>query len=505
MNKILLFLSILLFQLAGFSQNNTGKIIDATSGESIPYANIRVSDSENLISNGEGYFTLSEKNSDASLLIVSYLGYISQQLTIGELKKQQNTIKLQPGIFELDNVAVSNVKPDAYSIMAEVKKNLKKNYQGDGKPLKNTLFLREVGSFKPKKLDIEITKSTGFSKSALKSANADVASFTSKLLSTPPLEFSDLLGNYYTGNVPGKDKPVYATKLDVVKATKLKDESRAVSLDNLEKMAANIFLRHLDTTKYYRIKSGWFGSRDTISFRKDFNKKKKKKEKRSELNSAKGNIATFMSENKFHSGGKLDFVSDIELYEYAYEGAMYSSQNEFVYVLSFKPKKSKAKYTGKLYVSETDYAVVRADYNLAKGKKLGGINLKLLLGVKASENVSKGTVIFKPRPSGTGYYLQYASTETGQYFYLNRPLKFIELTDDDKDVLALDIKVEGDMSEKKEFLNISQTEISQNTLDSTKEEEFEYIRLKKYDPKIWKDYTAIEPLEEMKQFKVVEE
>jgi len=261
----------------------------------------------------------------------------------------------------------------------------------------------------------------------------------------------------------------------------------------------------LDTTKYYRIKSGWFGSRDTISLRKDFNKKKKKKQKKSELTSTKGNISTFMAENNFLYGGKMDFVSKTELYEYAYEGAMYSNQNEFVYVLSFKPKKSKAKYTGKLYVSESDYAVVRADYNLAKGKKLGGINLKLLLGVKASENVSKGTVIFKPRPSGNGYYLQYASTETGQYFYVNRPLKFIELTDDDRDVVALDIKVEGDMSEKMEFLNISQSEISQNALESTKEEEFEYIRLKKYDPKIWKDYTAIEPLEEMKQFKVVEE
>jgi len=505
MNKILLFLSVLLFQLAGFSQNITAKIVDAKTGENIPYANILVSGTENLITNEEGVFTVSDKNNDATSLAVSYLGYVGQLLTVGDLKKQQNTIKLQPGIFELDNVAVSNVKPDANSIMAEVKKNLKKNYQGEGKPLKNTLFLREMGSFKPKKLEIEITKSTGFSKSALKSANADVASFTSKLLATPPLEFTDVLGDYYTGNVPGKEKPVYTTKLDVVKATKLKDESKAVSIDNLERMASNIFLKHLDTTKYYRIKSGWFGSRDTISLRKDFNKKKKKKQKKSELTSVKGSIATFMAENKFHSGGKLDFVSEIELYEYTYEGAMYSNQNEFVYVLSFKPKKSKAKYTGKLYVSETDYAVVRADYNLAKGKKLGGINLKLLLGIKASENVSKGTIIFKPRATGNGYYLQYASTETGQYFYLNRPLKFIELTDDDKDVVAVDIKVEGDMTEKMEFLNISQSEISQNALESTKEEEFEYIRLKKYDPKIWKDYTAIEPLEEMKQFKVVEE
>lgn len=495
---------MLLFHYAGIAQNITARIVDAKTGESIPYANIRVSDAENLISNAEGYFTISDKNNDTSPLLISYLGYVSQQLTIVDLKNQQNTISLEPGVFELEDVNVSNVKPDANSIMAAVKKNLEKNYGNDGKSLKNTLFIREASSFKPKKLDIEITKSTGFSKSALKSANADVAAFTSRLLSTPPQEFTDILCNFYAASVTEKDKPIYTTKLDVVKATKLKDESRAVSLDNMEKMAANIFLKHLDTTKYYRIKSGWFGSKDTISLRKDFNKKKKKKQKKSELTSSRSNIGNFIAENSFLSGDKMNFVNNAELYEYAYEGAMYSSQNEFVYVLSFKPKKSKAKYTGKLYVSESDFAVVRVDYDLAKGKTLGGINLKLLLGVKASENLSKGTVIYKQNRDAV-YYLQYASTETGQYIYLNRPLKFIELTDDDKDVVAVNVKVEGNMNEKIEFLNIAQLDLPPADFVKIKEEEFEYTRLKKYDPKIWKDYTAIEPLEEMKQFKVVEE
>lgn len=501
---LLTFLFAILFPIAGIAQNITGKIVDANTGESIPYANIKVSDSETIISNSEGVFTLSEKNNDSSQLMISYLGYVSQQVSIGELKKQENTVKLKPGIFELDDVNVSDVKLDANSIMAKVKENLKKHYGSNTKAIKNTLFMREFGTFKPKKLNIEITKSTGFSKSALKAANGDVANFTSRLLSNPPQEFTDVLGNYYTGLVAGKDKPIYATKLDVVKATKLKDENRSVSLDDVEKIAGNIFLKHLDTTKYYRIKSGWFGSRDTISLRKDFNKKKKK-QKKSELNSAKGNVMSFMAENNFLQGGKMNFVSNTELYEYTYEGAIYSSQNEFAYVISFKPKKSKAKYTGKLYISENDFAVLRADYSLAKGKTLGGINLKLLLGVKASENVSNGTVIFKQNASGEGYHLQYASSETGQYFYLNRPLKFIELTDEDRDVVAIDIKVEGNMTEKVEFLNISQVEISTSALETVKEEEFEYIRLKRYDPKIWKDYTAIEPLEEMKQFKIVEE
>jgi hypothetical protein len=34
-----------------------------------------------------------------------------------------------------------------------------------------------------------------------------------------------------------------------------------------------------------------------------------------------------------------------------------------------------------------------------------------------------------------------------------------------------------------------------------KEEEFNFIKLKAYDASIWKNYIAIEPLAEMKQFK----
>jgi hypothetical protein len=42
-------------------------------------------------------------------------------------------------------------------------------------------------------------------------------------------------------------------------------------------------------------------------------------------------------------------------------------------VLSFKPRKSKAMYVGKLHVSETDYAVLRTDYVLDEGEKLSNL------------------------------------------------------------------------------------------------------------------------------------
>lgn len=80
-------LSLLLIVQLGMAQNIRVKIIDATTGDNIPYANIRMNESENLVSNGEGYFSLSESNStDETLLTISYLGYVNQQLTVSALK-----------------------------------------------------------------------------------------------------------------------------------------------------------------------------------------------------------------------------------------------------------------------------------------------------------------------------------------------------------------------------------------------------------------------------------
>ncbi len=499
------FFILSLFQ-TGFAQNIRGKIIDSKTGESIPYANIRVNESENLVSNGEGYFTLSESNSqDETLLAVSYLGFVNQLLTVAELKKLDFTIKLLAGIYELDDVAVSNVKPNPYEIMANVKANLIRNYTTGEKGSKEMFFFRKSNYFNPSIIDVEINKSTGFSKQALSKVNKDLQSFSTKLISKPPVSFTDVLCNYYSVKTKKADKFVFTSKLDVLKATILKNEGESTSLDDLEKTAKKLMLQHLDTTKYYRFKSGLVGSRDTISLRKDFNNKKTTKEKeiKNQIKAAKTNLNSFMYENNFLNNKRFDFIQKPELYDYAYEGTTYTSQNEFAYVLTFKPRKRKAMYVGKLYISETDYAVLRADYVLDDGEKLSNFNMKLLLGIKVSENVSKGTIIYKKRAGDDNYYMQYATTESGNYFYLNRPLKLIELTSGEKDVLDLDFKIEANTLNKTEFLNISRSETTVAAIAKVKEEDFKYINIKSYDPKIWKDYNAIEPLQEMKQFKAV--
>jgi hypothetical protein len=500
--------SLLLFVLSlqiSFGQNIKGKIIDINTKESIPYANILINKSESMISNAEGYFTLSEKNSqDSTVLLISYLGYVNQELAVSTLKNNDFTIALTPSIFELNDVNVSNKKPNPYEIMANVKANLATNYKGDGSPSKELLFYRNSEYFNPKEIEVEIDKSPGFSKQALVKVNSDLKTFANSLIRNPPKEFTDILCNYYTTNVQKDNKTSFVSKLDVLKATKLKKEGSAVSSEELEKKAMSMMLQHLDSTKFYRVKSGLFGSRDSISLRKDFNKKKDQKKTNivsNQITYTKTNLNSFLIGNNFSQSGKYNFVSKPELYDYSYEGTTYTAENEFAYIISFKPRKSKAKYVGKLYISENDYAVLRAEFTLDEGEKLNSLNLKFLLGIKVASNRSTGTIIYKKKSDSNGYYLQYATIERGQYFYVSRPLKFIELTREDKDVLSLDIKVEGNSSSKIEFLNLSRSSLAASEIVKIKEEDFKYLPIKAYDPKIWKDYNAIEPLEEMKRFK----
>jgi hypothetical protein len=503
MKRILKYIFLILFtHQFVFAQDITGKIIDSKTGETIPYANILFNGSKSLMSNAEGFFSLSENNSeDNSTLEISYLGYVKQILTLDQLTKQQNIIKMQLGVFELADVNVSNIKPNPYSIMATVKKNLNRNYKRDDNSSKEVLFYREENSFTPIIMDLKITESTGFTKENLKLANAEITSFNAKMLSHPPKEFKDIFCNYYSRLKTEKDKQVFSSKLDVVKATQLKDQNRSADVDDLQEIATKLVLKHLDTTRYYRIKSGLLGSRDSISLRKDFYRRKLNKENKNQVTLSKRSLENFMSKNNFLQNSKLDFVNDYELYHYEYEGATYSNENEFVYVLNFRPKKSRAKYTGKLYISENDYGVVKAEYTLAENKNVKGFNMKFLLGIKSAENISKGTLIFNRNTNGVGYHLRYASKEKGVYFYLNRPLKFIELTKEEKDVLALDIKIEGNTFRKQEIMSISNTEITNNAFTASDEKNFKFIPIKQYDPKLWKGISTIEPLEEMKQFK----
>jgi hypothetical protein len=66
---------------------------------------------------------------------------------------------------------------------------------------------------------------------------------------------------------------------------------------------------------------------------------------------------------------------------------------EKVYVIDFTPK-NKGDYEGRLYIAMETFALVKANYNYAKGKT--GTNIQLF-GVGYTQNVSDVNIYFEKR------------------------------------------------------------------------------------------------------------
>jgi hypothetical protein len=497
MRNTLLILFVLFSFVSLKAQSNTAKVTDADTGEGLPFASVQIDNNQNLTTNDDGNFILPEKTDDNAPVIITYIGYKSETTTIAGLKNNP-VVKLKAGVYELENINITNAIPDPETIMASVKKNLTDNYKSSGNPVKNKLFYRESSSITPLQIKVDIKESTGFTKTQLKDMNKELTEYIAKLIKNPPREFTDMLCNYYTGVKEVDGKKIYYPKLEVIKATKLRDKDKGASLNEVGQESIKLLAKHLDTTKYYRAKSGLFGSRDTIQL-SDKKGKHTPIVKKTNKERAIDKVQNFVGVNTLNAYS-FNFITNPALYEYEYKGAMPSDEGQ-VYILDFKPRKGKAKYTGTIYISNTDFAVLRTDFELAKGKTLGGVNLKFLLGVKQSENVSRGTLIFKKKSENSNYYLQYASRETGEYIYMNRPIKFIEITEGDKDIFEFDLKFEANMLDKEEYFNMMRTDINDAEFDGVKQPDFNYIYLSSYNPGIWKEYGGLEPLEEMKQFK----
>src|SRR5690606_36477897 len=118
----LYFATLVLGLFTANAQQITGRIVDAETNESIPFATLKIKGTD-LISNNDGYFTLSSEN-ESGLMTVSFIGYTAQNISVNQLKSSNNIIKLVQGVYDIEGVYVSNIKPDPNEIMKLVNEKL---------------------------------------------------------------------------------------------------------------------------------------------------------------------------------------------------------------------------------------------------------------------------------------------------------------------------------------------------------------------------------------------
>jgi len=474
----------------GHSQTISGKVL-SDNNEAIPYATVQIGNSYGVITNEEGNFSIDTKGFKSNdSVTVSCLGYEKNAFLLQEFTAREYF--LSEKVNELSEVFLTNKPLSVDSIMFFVNRNLKTNYRYHLNEFK--IFSRKTEYIIGDNANFEITKSTGFKRKQLDLFNTDFDKLESSLVNNTSKQYTDFIGDLMVFNDT-------LAKLDVEKAIRLLDERNDQTLESLAERGNDIVLKHLDKDKLYTVKTGFFKISDSVSLD---NREDKMTDTINSLGLIKEKSLELIKNNTFISSNKrLDFIEQTNKYKYVLQDVTFID-NEMVYIIDFKPKRSSVKYTGTMYISNETFAVIRADYSFYKNRVGNKLNLRLLLGIKYVEKNQKGIVVFSKDEDGY-YYPRFINEQIDRYFYISRPFKFIDNANSSNKV-AFSFKVEGTFKEKSELLVLSRKELDPAAFNGYKElDRVDYEKPKSYNASIWSDYNVIEPLNDMKTFKIESE
>ena len=121
----------------------SGTVIDAQTEETLPAANILIKDTyRGTITNGNGNFSISIPDSLLpATLVIRYIGYETQELTINRTSASQQNISLAPSITEMQEIVVTDEDP-GMRIMREVIKR-KQQWRKELKTYKAEAYTRQ--------------------------------------------------------------------------------------------------------------------------------------------------------------------------------------------------------------------------------------------------------------------------------------------------------------------------------------------------------------------------
>ena len=456
-----------------FSQIITGKVISSSDSKIIENVAIQTDKDTGTFTNLSGLYTINIES--INTITFSCLGYATKSIAVEKLKQLNFTIVLEETSNELNEVFISNKPISLDSLMIKATRSMNENYISEA--VKQDFYVMERQKMNFKKLELDLKKSTLLSRKNKKEAQKDLVNFAKSLMKTPPSFSKELRGSLISKKATNKKtgKKFRISKIKDIDGYRNVGVSKNLTLDNIEEKLQNIILRHLNKDKTYKIKSGLFKVEDSLSYK--------------EISKAGDSIK---KDNSFNQSSAISRINEIENKGFfTTKNAQYNFLNrryynhklkesealgaENYYVIIFNPRKSKAKFSGKIYIDPFDYTLKKVIYKFAEGKRGKSLNLKWTLGVKFSENEKATTLLFEKTASGK-VYTSYYKNEYKNYAYVNRPIKFIE-NSKDKEKVKFNIKIEVLVSEKIETLLFNALESPNENIEVT---EKEFKKRKKY-------------------------
>lgn len=250
-NQIIIAIGIIASSLLHGQQTFSSKLIDSTSQKPVAFASIQFNSKTGVISNDNGEFNITIKRSvrENDYLIISCLGYEEKRVLL--LNYNNESILLKPKTLDLDEVIITNKNYSIDEILEKIKEGFATNYEWNY--AKRKLFFRESYYSQIKKSDVKINKST------IPEINQQLVDSLLRDIPKSNGDHTEILGELY-----GKIEPEQNQKMEILKASRMHDESSDVNLDNYEKKFNAIFKKHVKRDSYFKIKSGWFSVKEDI-------------------------------------------------------------------------------------------------------------------------------------------------------------------------------------------------------------------------------------------------
>lgn len=498
-NKLSFFilLNLLFVTFHAFSQNDTvlnreikGIVTDANTMEPLPYSNIyEPRTGRGTISNEVGHFTLNTDGlNEIDTIRFQYVGYKTRNIPLSKLEDDA-PVYLNPEIINLSELLVFASTPDVEEIVKNVLRNKDKNYR----PVtcEKQVFIRDRDIAEIDKLEFD------YKKSSIPELDRKTIALAEEKIPRNFTSYTDFLGNVYFNK--NKDDSV-TLKVDPIRAVSLKEKD-ITELDNIAKTFEKAFA---DTKEdeYWKVKSGIFGQKlDDEDIQPEEEKDTVvKPQNLSELKFYRDQLKSRLGYATLEDKDDWEFLHSTGKYNYQLIGGT-RVNDEDVYIIDFKPKRG-GMYQGRMFISAYTYALIRADYEYAPDKT--GTDFHLL-GVGFTENEFSGSIYFEKK--NDNYVLKYFSKKGGGIASFERSLALLKkrkrfLWDETLYELKIGVDFRVNLHSSFEYLALMNKDISQKEFADFKQpEKLEMIYVYQFDDKLWKDYSIIEPTEQMKEYK----
>ncbi|MDC7997021.1 carboxypeptidase-like regulatory domain-containing protein [Gilvibacter sediminis] len=494
--SILLTAGALLASAIANAQGYQATVVDAKTGEPVPFATVQTGEHSGTITNDEGVFALSEsqvaKLQDS--IYISSMGYEKMGLWIDANAPAQ--IQLPQKTNELRQVLITAEDLDADEILERIKANMADNYKA---PLSRyKFFFRQSDYTNMEQLQFTVKKSS------IPELNQELMNQITRAAAQNEWYYRETLGDFY-GNYNG-------FKVSVDKAAELYDKNKDVSLDGLSDKLERIFQENVKRDSYLKIKSGIFGTKVQLDSAKNAESAEpdpivtvetENTQRPDHTAQVTARLDELYTQLFFNEDTELDFLEKSNRYKWALDGYTFIN-GEPVWILHFTPK-GKKDFEGTLYVNTDDYAIMRLDFTNVRPTNSFG-----LLGIKWRRNVLRGKMLFTADENGH-YRPQYLELEDGEYTSVDRPLKVIEKNKNVKgrrkqNELSMDMLVAVNSLTKYEFVVFDAESIDEGVYASARPSSgIQPTYLSAYDPEFWSGYNILEPNQAIQSFKVLEE